>query len=366
MARRVDNPPNPKFPPGGITGAVRLENVTFTYPGADRPVLQDISLTASPGTTTAIVGSTGSGKSTLVSLICRLYDVSGGAVTVDDIDVRGYHTEQLWAAIGLIPQRGYLFSGTVAENLRYGAAPGQVVIGPPADMDGDGLADPNRPIGGPIPMNPTVRNEDDVLTPGMAPVDLGVVEEDAPTAAELADLNARLQAQGIAPMFPPFQWCIRFVRARHIWGIDRRFVMDCWRHHWSWFVAQHITLATGTHRIWLTRTALSAFNYSGHHFVVGLPPRWHMLTLIHVRFFRVCYRVYCPYPGVVRIKLEQVYVVLPNDPNDPNSDLMLLTTESNENALNTDVPPAVRAGLQPDPLPVGTALNRTPFRYNLA
>ncbi len=123
----VRNPPSPKSPPGAIAGMVRLDGATFTYPGADRPVLQDISLTARPGTTTAIVGSTGSGKSTLVSLICRLYDVTGGAVLVDGIDVREYHTERLWSAIGLVPQRGYLFSGTVADNLRYGAAPGQVL-----------------------------------------------------------------------------------------------------------------------------------------------------------------------------------------------------------------------------------------------
>lgn len=123
----VTDPQRPAFPPGGITGVVRLDGATFSYPGADRPVLQDVSLTARPGTTTAIVGSTGSGKSTLVSLICRLYDVTGGAVLVDDIDVRDYHTERLWSAIGLVPQRGYLFSGTVADNLRIGATPNQVV-----------------------------------------------------------------------------------------------------------------------------------------------------------------------------------------------------------------------------------------------
>ncbi len=106
--------------PAAVEGAITLRGATFSYPGADRPVLQDISLTAAPGTTTAIVGSTGSGKSTLVSLICRMYDVTSGSVRVDDIDVRDYDTEQLWAAIGLVPQRGYLFSGTVAENLRYG------------------------------------------------------------------------------------------------------------------------------------------------------------------------------------------------------------------------------------------------------
>jgi ABC-type multidrug transport system fused ATPase/permease subunit len=118
----VTDPSSPRLPRGGITGTVRLDAATFTYPGADRPVLQDISFTALPGTTTAIIGSTGSGKSTLVSLICRLYDVTGGAVFVDDVDVRDYQTERLWSTIGLVPQRGYLFSGTVAENLRYGKA----------------------------------------------------------------------------------------------------------------------------------------------------------------------------------------------------------------------------------------------------
>jgi ATP-binding cassette, subfamily B, multidrug efflux pump len=123
----VNSPENPKFPAGGVTGLVRLDNVTFTYPGADCPVLQGISLTARPGTSTAIVGSTGSGKSTLVSLICRLYDVTAGAVLVDGVDVRDYDTERLWSAIGLVPQRGYLFSGNVADNLLLGAAPNQVV-----------------------------------------------------------------------------------------------------------------------------------------------------------------------------------------------------------------------------------------------
>ncbi|EUA50157.1 ABC transporter family protein [Mycobacterium xenopi 3993] len=101
---------------------MRLDSATFSYPGADRPVLQDISLTAPPGTTTAVVGSTGSGKSTLISLICRLYDVTDGAVLIDGVDVRDYDIERLWSAIGLVPQRGYLFSGTVADNLRYGRA----------------------------------------------------------------------------------------------------------------------------------------------------------------------------------------------------------------------------------------------------
>ncbi len=118
----LTNPSAPRRPPGGIRGELTLEGVSFRYPGAERPVLQDVSFTASPGTTTAIVGGTGSGKSTLVALICRLYDVTGGSVQVDGIDVRDYDTEELWSAVGLVPQRGYLFSGTVAENLRYGKA----------------------------------------------------------------------------------------------------------------------------------------------------------------------------------------------------------------------------------------------------
>ncbi|WP_431237029.1 ABC transporter ATP-binding protein [Mycolicibacterium aichiense] len=123
----ISSPASPQLPDGGIRGAVTLDNATFCYPGAERPVLEDVSLTARPGTTTAIVGSTGSGKSTLISLICRLYDVTDGAIRVDGIDVRDYDPEHLWATLGLVPQRGYLFSGTVADNLALGAAPGQLV-----------------------------------------------------------------------------------------------------------------------------------------------------------------------------------------------------------------------------------------------
>ncbi|AQA06523.1 ABC transporter ATP-binding protein [Mycobacterium sp. MS1601] len=104
------------------SGQVQLQDVTFRYPGAERPVLHHVSLTASPGTTTAVVGGTGSGKSTLLALISRMYDVTSGAVLVDGTDVRSQRTETLWAGIGVVPQRGYLFSGTVAENLAYGRA----------------------------------------------------------------------------------------------------------------------------------------------------------------------------------------------------------------------------------------------------
>jgi ATP-binding cassette subfamily B multidrug efflux pump len=101
-------------------GQVEFRDVEFRYPGAEDPVLRGISFTAGPGETTAIVGSTGSGKSTLVNLVPRFYDVTGGAVLVDGVDVRALRRDDLWARIGLIPQRGFLFGGTVATNLRFG------------------------------------------------------------------------------------------------------------------------------------------------------------------------------------------------------------------------------------------------------
>lgn len=100
--------------------SVELRDVEFCYPGADVPVLQGVSLTAEPGRTTAIIGSTGSGKSTLLSLIPRLYDVTGGSVSLGGVDVRDATLEDVWSRIGLVPQKPYLFTGTVASNLRYG------------------------------------------------------------------------------------------------------------------------------------------------------------------------------------------------------------------------------------------------------
>ena len=99
---------------------LELRNVRFQYPGAVEPVLRDISFRVTPGTTTAIIGSTGAGKTTLVSLIPRLVDVTAGAVLVDGVDVRELAPDELWRRIGLVPQKPYLFTGTVASNLRYG------------------------------------------------------------------------------------------------------------------------------------------------------------------------------------------------------------------------------------------------------
>ena len=104
----------------GAAGRVELRGATFSYPGADQPVLEGVSFAALPGTTTAINGSTGAGKTTLVNLLPRLFDVTGGAVFIDGVDVREVDPEELWSRIGLIPQKPYLFSGTVASNLRYG------------------------------------------------------------------------------------------------------------------------------------------------------------------------------------------------------------------------------------------------------
>jgi ATP-binding cassette subfamily B protein len=104
------------------TGRVEFKNVTFGYPGAERPVLDDVSFTAEPGQTTAIIGSTGAGKTTLVGLIPRLFDAQQGEVSIDGVDVTKLTREQLAHLIGLVPQKPYLFSGTIASNLRFGRA----------------------------------------------------------------------------------------------------------------------------------------------------------------------------------------------------------------------------------------------------
>jgi ATP-binding cassette subfamily B protein len=114
--------PEVSSPTPPASGRLAFEDVEFRYPGAQDPVLRNISLVIEPGATTAIVGSTGSGKSTLINLIPRFYDVTGGSLTIDGVDVRELRREDLWARIGLIPQKAFLFAGTIATNLRYGKA----------------------------------------------------------------------------------------------------------------------------------------------------------------------------------------------------------------------------------------------------
>jgi ATP-binding cassette subfamily B protein len=113
-------PPTSPITPRTNTGEISLRGVEFSYPGASEPVLRDISFRARPGTTTAIIGSTGAGKTTLLSLIPRLFDATAGSVSVDDVDVRRFDPANLWDRIGLVPQKPFLFTGTVASNLRYG------------------------------------------------------------------------------------------------------------------------------------------------------------------------------------------------------------------------------------------------------
>jgi ATP-binding cassette subfamily B protein len=101
-------------------GELELRDVDFRYPGAAEPVLRNISFRATAGQTTAIIGSTGAGKTTLVSLVARLFDATSGDVLIDGVSVRDLDPEMLWNRIGLVPQKSYLFTGTVASNLRYG------------------------------------------------------------------------------------------------------------------------------------------------------------------------------------------------------------------------------------------------------
>jgi ATP-binding cassette subfamily B multidrug efflux pump len=103
-----------------LHATVEMQGVSFRYPGADHPVLRDIAFRTGPGQITAIIGSTGSGKSTLVSLVPRLVDATEGSVLVDGVDVRQLDPDLLHRLIGLVPQTSYLFTGTVASNLRYG------------------------------------------------------------------------------------------------------------------------------------------------------------------------------------------------------------------------------------------------------
>jgi len=101
-------------------GAVSFDDVAFRYSGAAEPVISGITFTMEPGQTTAIIGATGAGKTTLVNLVPRLYDATQGKVDLDGVDVRDIDEDLLWSKIGLVPQNPYLFSGTVATNLRYG------------------------------------------------------------------------------------------------------------------------------------------------------------------------------------------------------------------------------------------------------
>ena len=116
----ITDPKQPNHLPADGVGKIEFRDVTFSYPGADLPVLSGINFTAEPGQTTAFIGSTGSGKSTLINLIPRFYDVSAGQILLDGVDIRNVMLSELTSRIGYVPQKGVLFSGTVASNISYG------------------------------------------------------------------------------------------------------------------------------------------------------------------------------------------------------------------------------------------------------
>ena len=118
----IVDPPSPQQLPHDATGKIEFKDVTFTYLDAGLPVLSSINFTAEPGQTTAFIGSTGSGKSTLINLIPRFYDVSAGQILLDGVDIRQLKLEDLYDQIGYVPQKGVLFSGTIASNIKYGNA----------------------------------------------------------------------------------------------------------------------------------------------------------------------------------------------------------------------------------------------------
>lgn len=121
LRTKIADPAHPMVPSNDVPkGTLEFKDVSFTYPGGDAPVLENVSFTANGGRTTAIIGSTGCGKSTLLSLIPRLFDCTKGQVLLDGQDVRDYCVKDLRERIGFVPQKGYLFSGTIADNIRFG------------------------------------------------------------------------------------------------------------------------------------------------------------------------------------------------------------------------------------------------------
>jgi ATP-binding cassette subfamily B protein len=121
MQADIVDPDRPVSPsPDGSRGHISFENVTFHYPGAEKPALENLTFEATPGGVTAVIGGTGSGKSTLISLIPRFYDVSAGRIRIDGVDIRTMTQQELRSRIGFVPQKAVLFTGTVADNIRYG------------------------------------------------------------------------------------------------------------------------------------------------------------------------------------------------------------------------------------------------------
>ena len=116
----IEEPKQPKQPKPEVCGEVEFDHVSFAYPDADEKILEDVSFKVKKGQTAAFIGSTGSGKSTLINLVPRFYDVTEGAVRIDGVDVRDMSKEELCARIGYVPQKGILFSGTIDSNIRYG------------------------------------------------------------------------------------------------------------------------------------------------------------------------------------------------------------------------------------------------------
>jgi ATP-binding cassette subfamily B multidrug efflux pump len=115
----IKDPENPRQFPAPFKGKIEFRNVNFRYPGAEEDVLHDITFTAQPGQTTAFIGTTGSGKSTIVNLIPRFYEVTGGAIYLDGVDIREVTQHDLREKIGFVPQKSNLFSGTIESNLLY-------------------------------------------------------------------------------------------------------------------------------------------------------------------------------------------------------------------------------------------------------
>ncbi len=250
----------------------------------------------------------------------------------------------------VVPLQLYCWALT-PSGVVLGALSGQNIIGPPVDMDGNVIAD--NASGAPEPMDPTVRDINNVRDTGAMSVDVVIEEDDEPTGAELNAYNAKLNAAGLASVYPPFKLGIKKIKLRRARGVDRRMVIDTWLHHRQWRALNQVVVRARPYRVCVSKVGLSSYASDHRKFPAGQVPQASNYGLQHLRFFRLCYRIYRPTPDQVRIKLDQLFIVLPIDANNPNSDLMAFTTASDENKIFQTVPPAVLAGLQPDPLPYG-------------
>jgi hypothetical protein len=205
------------------------------------------------------------------------------------------------------------------------------------------------PLGAPIQLEPVQPQHT-----GLPPLEMVVEQEGPPEFDQLQLLNDTLFNANpnpqltFAPHWYPFNFCIRSIKVKRWWGCDRRVVQDTWYHCWEWVLRHHVRLTKVMHRVWLWGLSVDSFRYQRWCYVVGQPPTYVSYDSTRIRFLRVCYRVFCPRPNVIRIKVDQIIISGEND----EGGLWLVTTEND--AANLPAP-GILAGIDPDPLQIGSS-----------